>query len=230
MPCRTPWATNVLKNCSGGRPILVATPSAARSSGSAQPNFHSNKCSNCFLALAYDHSYTCWALCVNGLPLGLIWLFSRRIITTPNTTSTLPGIAVDETFSPSMTNANAPANRGINSEIVAVTTDGNRSEAKANAKLGIAVQSIARHRKISRLVPPNASKETVVRTTHPIAIRATLPKAKVIKVTLVDSGACGFSPHAGKDRHTTPLVPPHCKDITNEAAVSEAFRKSKPRP
>jgi hypothetical protein len=74
-----------------------------------------------------------------------------------------------------------------------------------------------------------ASKETVVRTTHPIAIRATLPKAKVIKMTLVDSGACGFSPHAGKDRHTTPLVPPHCKDITNEATFSEAFRKKSMR-
>jgi hypothetical protein len=110
-------------------------------------------------------------------------------MTIPATTSTLPGIAVDETFSPSIANANAAANSGIRSEIVAVTTDGNRSEAKANAKLGIAVQNIARPRKISSLVPLNASQEIVVRTTHPIAASATLPKTKVIKVTLVGSGA-----------------------------------------
>jgi len=55
-------------------------------------------------------------------------------VTIPITTSKLPGIVVTGTFSPSITNANAPANTGIRSEIVAVTTDGNRSEAKAKAK------------------------------------------------------------------------------------------------
>src|SRR5215471_17582454 len=34
MPCRSPCATSVLKRCSGGSPILVATASAARSFGS----------------------------------------------------------------------------------------------------------------------------------------------------------------------------------------------------
>ena len=99
-------------------------------------------------------------------------------MTIPATTSRLPGIAVDGTFSPSIRNANAPANSGIRSEIVAVTTDGNRSEAKAKAKLGIAVQSIARPRKISTLDTLNAPVEVVVRNTHQIAVRTTLPQDK----------------------------------------------------
>ena len=76
-------------------------------------------------------------------PVSLTWLLWRRIMTIPATTSTLPGIAAGETLSPSITNANAAANNGMSSEIVAVTTDGNRAEAKAKAKLGIAVQSMA---------------------------------------------------------------------------------------
>ena len=99
-------------------------------------------------------------------------------MTIPASTSTLPGMAVDGTFSPSIRNANAPANSGIRSEIVAVTTDGKRSEAKANAKLGIAVQSIARPRKISTLDMLNAPVEVVVRNTHQIAVRTTLPKTR----------------------------------------------------
>ena len=127
-----------------------------------------------------------------ALALPLTWLLWRRIERIPATTSTLPGIAVDETFSPSITNANVVANSGIRSEIVAVTTDGNRAEAKANAKLGIAVQRVARHREISRLVRLKASEGILVETTHLIAVRATLPKTKVIKVTLVGSGARRF--------------------------------------
>src|SRR5258708_31176514 len=124
-----------------------------------------------------------------SLRLDLVWLFCRRIMTIPTTTSTLPGIADGGTFSPSITNANAPANSGMRSEIVAVTTDGNRSEAKAKAKLGIAVQNIARPTRMRRLVLLNASKEIVVGTMYTVAISAILPKAKVMKVTLVGSGA-----------------------------------------
>jgi hypothetical protein len=127
---------------------------------------------------------------VTDHPVSLTWLLWRRITTIPATTSTLPGIAAGETLSPSITNANAAANNGMSSEIVAVATDGNREEAKAKAKLGIAVQSMARPRKIGRLSLPNGVREIVVGSTHLIGISATLPNAKVMKVTLVTPGPC----------------------------------------
>ena len=58
-------------------------------------------------------------------------------MTIPARTKALPGMAVNGTLSPSIRYANPPANNGISSEIVAVTTGGNRFDAKANAKLGL---------------------------------------------------------------------------------------------
>src|SRR5208337_5244927 len=42
IPLRSPRATSVLKTCSGGKPILAATVSAARSSGSTWYSRSSN--------------------------------------------------------------------------------------------------------------------------------------------------------------------------------------------
>jgi hypothetical protein len=54
-------------------------------------------------------------------------------MTIPTITNALPGMAVDGTFSPRIKYANALANSGMRSEIVAVTTGGSRFDAKANA-------------------------------------------------------------------------------------------------
>lgn len=75
-------------------------------------------------------------------------------------------------------NANAAANSRIRSEVGAVTTDGNRSEAEARAKLGIVVLRIARPTKISSLAPPNGGADVPVGSTHPTATRAMLPQGK----------------------------------------------------
>jgi len=101
-------------------------------------------------------------------------------------------MAVDGTFSLSITYANAPANNGMRSEIVAVTTGGNRFDAKANAKLGIAVHRTARPTTKSRLVRRNTSGGIVAGVTHTIATSTALPKTKVMKLTLMGSGAKPF--------------------------------------
>jgi hypothetical protein len=106
--------------------------------------------------------------------------------------SALPGIAVGGVFSPSIMNANVPANSGIRSEIDAVTTGGKRFDAKANAKLGIAVHNTPRPRNISRLLPLSAFEESVFAMKHCAPVNTTLPKAKVMKVTLEGSGAAPF--------------------------------------
>ena len=110
----------------------------------------------------------------------------------PTMTSMLPGMVVGGTLSPSITYANTPANSGIRSEIVDVTTGGNLSDAKAKAKLGIAVQSTARPRNIAKLLPVNVSEENVAGTKHIVPINTALPRTKVRKVTLVGSGATPF--------------------------------------
>jgi hypothetical protein len=114
-------------------------------------------------------------------------------MTIPARTQALPGIAVNGTFSPSITYANAPANNGIRSEIVAVTTGGNRFDVKANAKLGTAVHRILRATNNSNLLPRKASGGIGAGISDMSAISMLLPKRKVMKVTLEGSGAASFS-------------------------------------
>jgi len=101
-------------------------------------------------------------------------------------------MAVNGTVSPSIRYANPPANNGISSEIVAVTTGGNRFDAKANAKLGIAVDKKLRAKSNSKLRPCEASAGVVAGVRDTSAISGAVPKAKVMKVTLEGSGAAPF--------------------------------------
>ena len=98
-------------------------------------------------------------------------------------------MAVDGTFSPSIRYANAPANNGMRSEIAAVTSGGNLFDAKANAKLGIAVHTTLRPTSSSNLLLLKASAGTVAGIIDTSAISTVLPKAKVMNVTLEGSGA-----------------------------------------
>ena len=113
-------------------------------------------------------------------------------MTIPARTKALPGMAVNGTFSPSVRYANAPANNGIGSEIVAVTTGGNRFDAKANTKLGIAVHRILRATSNSKLLPRTASAGIGAGISDIRASSMVLPETKVMKVTLEGSGAASF--------------------------------------
>lgn len=77
-------------------------------------------------------------------------------------------------------------------EIVAVTTGGNRFDAKANAKFGIAVHRTARPTTKSKSVRPNTSWGIVAGVTHTVATSTALPKTRVMKLTLMGSGAKPF--------------------------------------
>src|SRR5215469_3882160 len=101
-------------------------------------------------------------------------------------------MAVNGTFSPSIRYANAAANNGIRSEIVAVTTGGNRFDAKANAKLGSAVHRTLRATSNSNLLPRKASAGIGAGISDISAISMVLPKRKVMKATLEGSGAASF--------------------------------------
>ena len=110
----------------------------------------------------------------------------------PARTKALPGMAVNGTFSPSIRYANPPANNGMSSETVAVTTGGKCFDAKANAKLGIAVHKTLRATSNNKLLPCKASAGIATRISATSAISAALPKTKVMKVTLKGSGAASF--------------------------------------
>ena len=101
-------------------------------------------------------------------------------------------MAVKGTFSPSIRYANAPANNGIRSEIVAVTTAGNRFDAKAKVKLGIAVHKTLRATSNSKLLRCKAYAGIAAGIGDTRAISTALPKTKVMKVTLEASGAASI--------------------------------------
>jgi hypothetical protein len=114
-------------------------------------------------------------------------------MTIPARTKALPGMAVNGTFSPSIRYAKAPANNGIRSEIVAVTNGGNHFDAKANAKLGIAVHKTLRATSDSKLLRCKVAAGIAAGMTGTSPISNALPKIKVMKVTLEGSGAGPFS-------------------------------------
>lgn len=90
----------------------------------------------------------------------------------------LPEMVVNGTCSPSIRYANAPANNGMRSEIAAVISGGNLFDAKANAKLGIAVHKTLRATSNNKLLPLKASAGILAGIIDTSAISTAPPKAK----------------------------------------------------
>jgi hypothetical protein len=100
-----------------------------------------------------------------------------------------PGMNIGESFSPSIKKANSPANKGMKSEIVAVTTAGKRFDAIAKPIVGMAVESTPRPTNTSSACPFRLSYPEGAGAKPTINARMTLPEVNVSKDTPIVSGA-----------------------------------------